>query len=534
MVQFEVNKSGPFLIQSDAVTRLATLVEESTRSSREGIKYFLEPAPGVLNRATSKCHHIIFGRRGSGKSSLLRKVVSDLTVDRTPIGYVDLEEFKGHSYPDVLISVLIKTLSEFKNWLDTAAINPATKTSFWKRLFGATPKKESLNRKSTQSLSQEIDIMLKDLNEILTQADERKYTKIEKADTEHEDGIGGGIEGTNPSLKVQFSIKESAKKQQSTQTQTEYLHKKIEILHQNIMRYKDLFRRIADLSGGVSFLLLDDLYHIRKADQAHVVDYFHRIAKGSNLWLKVGTIRHRSRYYFRGDPPIGMKLGDDADEIDLDITLEKFDSTKKFLMRILEQFADECGVDVAEVITDGGKDRLILASGGVARDFLTIFRRAVEVVRERIDRKELGRGGKIGAEDINVAAGAVDDFKREDFNRDSESNEDRDTLLGHFTKIVDFCTTHAKANCFLIEKDYQDDTVKVIPDLVDFKFLHRARSRVTLRNRKGRLYDAYMLDVSQYTGERARKNFTIVTFWGNERDDALRKASYVFAEKPNL
>lgn len=75
-----MKNSGAFLIETDAVTRLATLVEESTRSSQESIKYFLEPAPGVLNRAISNRHHIIFGRRGSGKSSLLRKVVSDLTL----------------------------------------------------------------------------------------------------------------------------------------------------------------------------------------------------------------------------------------------------------------------------------------------------------------------------------------------------------------------------------------------------------------------------------------------------------------------
>ncbi len=197
----------------------------------------------------------------------------------------------------------------------------------------------------------------------------------------------------------------------------------------------------------------------------------------------------------------------------------------------MEKFAAECGVDLNEILTDGGKDRLILASGGVARDFLTIFRRAVDVVRERIHRNDLGRGGKIGAEDVNVAAGAVDDFKREDFNRDTELNEDRDTLLSHFTKIVEFCINGAKANCFLIEKDYKGDDIRFIPDLVDFKFLHRAKSRVTVRNRKGRLYDAYMLDVSQYTGERARKNFTIVKFWGQASDDSLRKLSYVFAEK---
>jgi hypothetical protein len=129
------------VLDSDQTQRLVQLVDESLRASREGVKNFVEPTPGVLAKAKSKRHNIIFGRRGSGKSSLLQKISSDLTVDRTPIAMVDLETFKQHSYPDVLLSILIKSLGEVKKWLDTAATNSAVKTSFWKRLFGTVPTK---------------------------------------------------------------------------------------------------------------------------------------------------------------------------------------------------------------------------------------------------------------------------------------------------------------------------------------------------------------------------------------------------------
>src|SRR5271167_1693476 len=75
-------------------------------------------------------------------------------------------------------------------------------------------------------------------------------------------------------------------------------------LHRNILRYKQLFERLSVLADGPAFLLMDDLYHLRLSDQAQVLDYFFRIAKGANLWLKVGTIRHRSRWYVRGDPSV--------------------------------------------------------------------------------------------------------------------------------------------------------------------------------------------------------------------------------------
>src|SRR6266576_2450002 len=151
-------------INSAEVSLLVTKVEEAARATEEGDKHFNKPAPGTLKRAVSKRHHIVFGRRGSGKSSLLRKAAADLTVDRSPIAYVDLEAFKGHSYPDVLLSVLIKCFSEIKTWLDTAATNPASKTSFWEKLFGSTPTKGAFNRKETLELSNKFLQMIEELN----------------------------------------------------------------------------------------------------------------------------------------------------------------------------------------------------------------------------------------------------------------------------------------------------------------------------------------------------------------------------------
>jgi hypothetical protein len=51
------------------------------------------------------------------------------------------------------------------------------------------------------------------------------------------------------------------------------------------------------------------------------------------MWLKVGTIRHRSTWFVRSDPAVGTKLGDDADAINLDITLERYNIAKAFLTK---------------------------------------------------------------------------------------------------------------------------------------------------------------------------------------------------------
>jgi hypothetical protein len=68
-----------------------------------------------------------------------------------------------------------------------------------------------------------------------------------------------------------------------------------------------------------------------------------------------------------------MKIGDDGDEIDLDLTLEKYQQAKDFLSRIMRGFFEAANLKIDDILTDGALDRLVLASGGVALDFLGIF-----------------------------------------------------------------------------------------------------------------------------------------------------------------
>jgi len=290
------------------------------------------------------------------------------------------------------------------------------------------------------------------------------------------------------------------------------------------MDYQDIFRDLGSICDGDSYLFLDDLYHIRRADQPSVIDYFHRIAKGNNLWLKIGTIRHRSRWYLNGDPPIGLKTGDDADEIDLDLTLEKFDLTKNFLVSVLDGFVKECkDLELLQILNEGAVDRLVLASGGVARDFLAIFRKAVDVARQRGNDY---RGERIGSEDINQAAGEHEPSKREELKRDT--SEDQAQIEAEFDKVVRFCLDKAGANLFLLEKSTTGEEWGLVQELVDLRLIHLVRSRITVRTHPGKLYEGYMLDLSQYAGSRKRREFEIVKFWGSESTDVLRREKLIY------
>ena len=111
------NTASLNLNDSPEIRKLMQVIEEAARSTEEGVKYYVEPGAGMLDRTMNKRHHLVFGRRGSGKSSLLRKAVAELSVQRKPCVYINLETFKSHTYPDVLLSVLIQTFDKFSSWL---------------------------------------------------------------------------------------------------------------------------------------------------------------------------------------------------------------------------------------------------------------------------------------------------------------------------------------------------------------------------------------------------------------------------------
>jgi hypothetical protein len=131
---------------------------------------------------------------------------------------------------------------------------------------------------------------------------------------------------------------------------------------------------------------------------------------------------------------------------------------------------------------------------------------------------------------VNVAAGEHEISKREELKRDAV--DDQKQIEKQFDKIVDFCVDGAKANIFLLEKGAAGTEVNLIHELVDLRLIHLVRSRITVSKRPGKIFEGYMLDVSQYTGSRKRHNFEIVDFWQHEDTEGLRRVKLIYQPQP--
>ena len=135
------------------------------------------------------------------------------------------------------------------------------------------------------------------------------------------------------------------------------------------------------------------------------------------------------------------------------------------------------------------------------------------------------RGERVNAEDVNVAAGEHEPSKRDELRRDTL--EERQVLERALRNIRDFCVTN-KVNCFLVEQDAAiSGRLDVLGELADLRFVHVVNSRTTVRDRPGKLFTAYMLDISQYTGERRRRDLAMISFWERSELDKIRRSKYI-------
>ena len=434
-----------------------------------------------------------------------------------------------------MLSILIETLHAFDKWLATAGLSASADRSWWRNLWGGQPERPPLDKRKLEDVRRRLQEEIEFLRTLLHSDD--AATLVRRVGTSEAAGLHNSISasaksgasvgevgvkiGASAEAKMENEVSKEGKRE-TEQTETTK-RDKLDTLHRKIIDFQKLFGSLVELSGGDAFIFFDDLYHLKRADQPSVLDYFHRIVKGRSVWLKIGTIRHRTDRYRHGDPPVGMKLGDDCDVIDLDITLAKYEIARKFLLQVLDQIISELGVERhTAIMAEGGVERLVLASGGVARDFLTIFRKAIDVARER---GRTYRGDRVNAEDVNVAAGEHDPSKRDELRRDT--SEERQALENALRTIGDFCVNN-RVNCFLVERDAaKPGHLDLLGELADLRFVHVVNSRTTVRDIQGKLFTAYMLDISQYTGERRRRELEMISFWKRSELDKIRRSKYV-------
>ncbi len=440
-------------------------IEQNIRTTDSTTKTFVDNG-GILDRMQNERNQIIFGRRGSGKTLLLNNFLKSY-----PFAFhakVNLEQFKIDSLADAIIGTLISALEQYKSQI------LSSKQSLFSRLF-------SSKDLPIGTINSTIGYLYNLLSEI---EDSELLTEDTNSSSSSSSlNLGNKIIGIN--LQDDEDSSKAIKRK--------FKINKLNSLNQSKIPIKNLLIAISKQSDSSKlFLSLDDFYFLNKQYQPYFIDFFHNLSKNTGLLLKVATIRQRSLLSIKKDTFIGVDIGDDIQPIELDYTLDKFDTLKNFMTQIINAFIKSSyaeSVKLSEVIDEKAFNLLCVASGGVPRDFLTYFIDICEICISNNSCANIYDVHDVAAKNLNN--------KLQNFEQDAQ--EDKEMLLDCLNLIREQIISNKKTNVFLLPSNINsinDNWEQAVRELVDLRLLHQLSTNIKVNGNER--YNAYLIDMSLY------------------------------------
>jgi hypothetical protein len=493
---------------------LAEAARTDESNAAQTIARFVELRPGIQDTLAARRHHLISGRRGTGKSTLLHLVRRNLRDAGAPVAVIDMEKFKGRPFPDVLIEILIALLDEVRPRI---RLRSALGDFRLARQFRATRAELAALLQDPQSLMRRV---------------ERGTSTSRSSDVRGEARAGVTRSGAALSGRAQWNSAEGAT--ETTSAVAEFEQFKIERLQQIASRLSSEFATLVKrASQDKAIAFIDDFYFVRIDDQADVLDYLHQVVKSTGIWLKVGGVGTRMRPFRDSDPPVGMQPNQDIDQLTIDVTLSDFSTAQRFLERMMDGILAPLGLTTAQLFTDTARTRMVLACGGaVARDYVTLTGAALDAAVERLNKIAAPTHQtlvNIQTEDVNLAARQRVN-RKEDEELNQDAGADAQALKDRWRDICDFALAQGNSAFVLIrQQDLESsDWGAEIRQLENLRLLHRIKDAVpNTPNWRGVKVVVFMVDLGQVAVQRLRTG--IPSFWeGAAEFDKLRRAEWVY------
>lgn len=505
-------------VEYGALGPLRQALAEATRTDESNavqiLPRFVELRPGIQDTLGARRHHLISGRRGTGKSTLLHLVRKRLREDGAPVAVVDMEKFKGRPFPDVLIEILIVLLKE---------LTPTFRFSAPFRSFGI--------RGKLRRTRGELEELLNDPQSLSKKLERGVSRGVRKSGSAR--ARAGVAEGPVDATLAVEAAKGSESRASVTAT-AEFEELKIERLQQIANRLSsELVMLVKSAPTRQAVIFIDDFYFVRIDDQAAVLDYLHQVIKNTGIWLKIGGLGTRMRPFRDGDPPLGMQPDQDIDPLTIDVTLRDFSTAQRFLERMMDGILEPLALSTSQLFTDTARTRMVLACGGaVARDYVTLTSAAIDAAVERLSKQSAPKAEtriNIQAEDVNLAARQrVNKKEDEELSRDAGADAQR--LRERWRDICDFTREQGNSAFVLVRQHDLDveDWGSEIRQLENLRLLHRIKDAVpNTPNWRGVKVVVYMVDLGQVAVQRLRTG--IAEFWkGVAEFDKLRRAEWVY------
>jgi hypothetical protein len=419
-------------VADDRAQSLVGLLQARSRAgeNQPSLLYIPDSAAG-LAKATARRHHLVFGRRGAGKTALLAEAKRLLVAEGNIVSWVNLQPQRFEPYPRIAMSIATALVDSVLSHYAATDVKPQV-------VNGAN------------SLMSEIAVI----------AARRDLTKVQ--------------------------------------------------VRSIIPKMHQLIKRFTETSGVSLVLIVDDFYFVKRTDQPELLDFLHSISRDSNFWLKIASIRHLT-HWFEPSRQMGLQLGQDCDVVDLDVSLQSPELAQGFLEKVLRTYGSESGVfKISSLFSRTALDRLVLASGAVPRDYLGLAAGSVLKAQTRKDAR------LVGSQDVNRAAGDAATLKLQELEEDLGEQSD---LIKSTRRALDVLRSNIleqqRIAYFRISNKDRDDhprAYELISSLMDVRLIHLLSPSVSEAHTVGEKSEAYLIDLSQYSGDRIMRRLTTLEF----------------------
>jgi hypothetical protein len=417
-------------VHDERVPALIELMNARSRTSEHqpSLRY-IQDAEERLKLAISPRHHLVFGRRGVGKTSLLLEAKRTLENDGHYVLWMNMHSLRGLRLRDVFLTVASRLCDLALGALQDPLANSS-----------------------------------KLLRTCQTLIEQQQYEPI-------------------------------------------YAKKKPAVLVPKLQQA--IARFCLDVNHSV-FIFLDDVHYLPASDVPQLLDWLHGVTRDNAAWLKVAGIQHQTRWFIP-NPPTGLQTGHDAAIINLDVTLEHPEKAKLFLQNVLRTYLEESNATpYSGILSASALDRLVLASGGVPRDFLTLCAGSMQTARQRTNART------VGVQDVNNAAGTAAQTKLQELEDDAAAAEGRSkTLVAALNCVREFLLTEQQITYLRIDfrdKETRAREYRLLQALADLRMLHLINSSLSDPHHAGHRSEVYLLDLSQYSGYRLKQKLTVLDF----------------------
>jgi len=497
MLKIKEIKSS-FQIRSNTVAQCVLELDNLIRAEYNTTHNFLEYYAGKdnLEKVQNVKNQIIYGRRGTGKTHLLRALQESLVADKNskffPV-YIDVRSYKPLLNDDNPLYYSLILFKEFSiEFLKCAYENVAF-------LYGLNDFEPS----SAQLISAKKAKILSYLEKFNATFDGNNFKRIGNIEfTVHE--LKSMAASLNFSLSPELSVnKEGTKEIQTTDQQVKYI---------SFVEMSEIMTQFLQTTNADRmFFLIDEWSEIPIQIQPLLAELLKRAFITLKISIKIAAIPNRTRLMI--DNRIGLEDGGDifGHQLDYRFIYELHpDATKKFFNELLfnqlslidnKLFAPFFDKSISQpnqsfiniFLANQALREILIASAGIPRDFLSIFINAfTHFINRNTSQKHMA---------LTDIRNATVEWYEVDKKKAVESNQNAKVMLGRIIKeiILDKKRCH-----FLIPEKYETNVT--LNDLIDLRIIHLRKRGISHKGNKGVSYNVYYLDYACYTSSNIYHN----------------------------